>query len=924
MATWETIGSVPVKEDDWETISEVDTKTPVIQDPLIAETSSAALQSIGASIPQPVKEVASSVGETIKEGWEALPSPVQSAARSTGNFLLDALEQLQRPFQAVAVGAKQAGKELRPEIKSDSLFELPTLFRAATKEGAAERVASAAGRGFKLEEKASTQELLSDEYRKANPVKAATIGFLGDALTDPLAAFGAVPFKVAKTALGDAPKSIASKLADNELFRAFNVTTGDTDKARQLYNQYRYLRDKAKNEGVRASKELNNRITALSKQSGIPADELRLKIIQDIETGSLSDGQIGQIEAGIVSRNKEILEQQRAAGVEVGDLGENYMPHILTKEADDVLTNLDKKNFFGSRPSAKTPSGLERQIEGTIAEINAKNLYGTNKFFADDPAILLGTAEYRAANAIAGKKFLTDIEELGVPAKEAPLNFETIPEVPNLKFAPEVAKQVKRYYQVLTDQKEISKVLNVYDGALNWWKMWSLGVRPAYHSKNAVGNVWNAYLGGLQNPQRYGDAGIFQAKLAKNDLTGTVMGKPTEELYEAMATRGVFGEGQYGGAEFPRVLEQQLAPVKATDLITPSTRNIFLRGGFKVGQTVEDNARIALFLDQVKKGADYDKAAKHVQKYLFDYGDVSSFEQSAIKRVMPFYTWSRKNIPLQLEAIVAHPERVNKLGLAINNIEQAANVTPPDPTEVPQYITESGPVYVGQGEGTVQAVTLENLIPFMDLGIFTKFLNTQTQPSGPTRGLDTKLGTLLSGVSPFLKEPIEQLANYDTFRNRAIQQYEGQKADMFGIEMPVRLAKTLSNIVVLSEIDRLNPSGLFGERLVDPVTGEITAKPSVFGTERGGRVDLPEEQRQARALTGVRVYDIVLGDAEVKTMNKLKADINTLKGYIKRGARNEITRDVETAEAAIEKMLEELDRIQEEAEERKSRKIRPQ
>lgn len=909
MATWETLGKVEQESTGWEIIP--------IQDPLTSQTNQAALQTIGSVVPDPVKKVAGAVGEVIQERWENLPGPAKVVARSTGNFLLDTLEQLQRPFQAAAVAFKETRK-LAEEDKGAGALEVPKVF---TKEGA-QRVQAAAGRGLKLEEKASTQELLSDEYRKANPVKAATIGFLGDAIVDPLNAFGAAPFKIVKAALGDAPKSIASKLPDNELFRVFNITTGDSDKARELFNQYRYLKDKAKNEGVRSAKQVNNRIKALSKQSGVPEDELRLKIIQDIETGSLSDAKIGEIESTIVNRNRELLEQQRAAGVEIGDLGDTYMPHILTKEADDILTNLDKKNFYGNRPSAKNPSALSREIEGTIADINAQNLYGTKKFFADDPAVLLGTTEFRAANAIAGKKFLNDIQELGVPAKDAPPNFKTIPEVPNLKFDPKIANQAGRYYKILTDQQELNNVLKVYDGALNWWKMWSLGVRPAYHTKNAVGNVWNAYLGGLQNPQRYGDAGIFQYKLAKNDLTGKVMGKPTEELYEAMATRGIFGEGQYGGGEFPRVLEQQLAPIKATDFITPTTENIVLRGGFKVGQTVEDNARIALFLDQVKKGASYDKAGKHVQKYLFDYGDVSKVEQEGIKRVIPFYTWSRKNIPLQLESIVTHPERVNKLGLAINNIEQAAGVQVPDATEVPQYITDAGPVYVGQNEETTQAVTLENLIPLMDLGIFTKFLNTKTQPEGPAKGLDPRLGSLLSGVSPFLKEPIEQFANYDTFRNKAIEEYSGQKADMFGVEIPVRLAKTLSNIVVLSEIDRLNPGGVFGERLVDPVTGEITQKPSVFGVERGSRVDLPEEQRQARALTGVRIYDIVLGDAEVRTMNKLKADINTLKGYIKRAAKNEITRDVENAETAIEKMLDEIDRIEVEAKKRKASKAK--
>ena len=171
------------------------------------------------------------------------------------------------------------------------------------------------------------------------------------------------------------------------------------------------------------------------------------------------------MEQKIVARNREILEQQRAAGIDIGDLGETYMPHILTKEADDILNSKGAKNFFGIRPSAKTPQSLARDIDGTVAEINAKNIYGTTKFFQDDPAILAGVSEFNAANAIAGRGFLNKAAELGVRADAAPANYVTVPEIPGVKFAPEVAQRLNRSYQTLTNTEEISKFLKVYDGA---------------------------------------------------------------------------------------------------------------------------------------------------------------------------------------------------------------------------------------------------------------------------------------------------------------------------------------------------------------------------------------------------------------------------------------------------------------------------
>ena len=895
-----------------------------IVDPLTAETNKAAIQAIGTAIPEPVKEAAGAVADVAQQGFEALPAPIQSAARTTGNFLLDALDILQRPFQAVAVGGKPILQAAEKERKPTDIFELPSLARALAKKEVRTAAVEGAARGFKGEEKASTQELLSDEFRKANPVKASVIGFAGDVLIDPLGVVAGAPFKVAKEMGSAIPGSstIPTKLMDNDLFRAINVTVGDVDKARETYNKYRYLRDKARMEGVRDAKKLNKQFKQLSKESGIPVNELKAKLLQDIETTDLSDGMLGQMETNIVRRNREILEQQRAAGVDIGDLGESYMPHVLSKEADDLLIQMDKKNLMSTRPGSKNPNALKRDIEGTVAEINAKNLYGTNKYFEDDPALLIGLQEFRAANAIAGKSFLNNIKELGVKEADAPASFVKIDGVEGVRFDPAVANYAKHSYKMLTDDQSMAKFLKVYDGAQNWWKMWSLGVRPAYHAKNLVGNMWNAYLGGLNSPKPYGQAAAFQAKLAADKLTGTIAGKPVKELYDEMTKRGVFGEGQYSYAEFSNVLRRELEPTKATDLITPSTRNAFLRAGFKVGQTVEDNARIALFLDQVQKGKTYEQAARQVQKYLFDYGDVSAFEQGVLKRAMPFYTWSRRNIPLQLEAIVRHPERVNKLNLGIENIQRAYGAEAPDPSEIPEYVAEAGPVYLGEGQmpGTQAAVTLSNLIPFMDLAPFTKFLNTKTVPQGPAKNTLEGASAVMGPISPLIKTPIELLTNYDFFRKQSLEAYEGQTVDLLGIEMTPWQAKILSNIVVLSELDRLNPGEVFGVRSVDPATGNVITKPGIFGVERESRIDMPEERRGLQYLTGIRIFDIDKDKAEIARINKIKSDLNAIKGKINKAAENDKSRELRQAEAALDKFFAEMDAVEAAIEERKKAK----
>ena len=63
-------------------------------------------------------------------------------------------------------------------------------------------------------------------------------------------------------------------------------------------------------------------------------------------------------------------------------------------------------------------------------------------------------------------------------------------------------KQIKRQVEDvlglmrgdIAAEKEIKKFFKFYDEIQNSWKAWTLGVRPAYHTRNAGGNIFNAYV----------------------------------------------------------------------------------------------------------------------------------------------------------------------------------------------------------------------------------------------------------------------------------------------------------------------------------------------------------------------------------------------------------------------------------------------
>ena len=76
-----------------------------------------------------------------------------------------------------------------------------------------------------------------------------------------------------------------------------------------------------------------------------------------------------------------------------------------------------------------------------------------------------------------------------------------------------------------------------------------------------------------------------------------------------------------------------------------------------------------MFVEALDNTGDFSKAVDVVNKFLFDYSDLSEFEHKVMKRAIPFYTFMRKNNPLQLEQIFVNPQIYRNLNYGFNNFE---------------------------------------------------------------------------------------------------------------------------------------------------------------------------------------------------------------------------------------------------------------
>lgn len=102
------------------------------------------------------------------------------------------------------------------------------------------------------------------------------------------------------------------------------------------------------------------------------------------------------------------------------------------------------------------------------------------------------------------------------------------------------------------------------------------------------------------------------------------------------------------------------------------------RFGRGLGETVENNARLAHFIYETEKHGNVKQAALNTKKYLFDYDELSNFERDILKRIVPFYTFMRKNLGIHIETLAHDPSKIARADKVRNGIVESWGADPED------------------------------------------------------------------------------------------------------------------------------------------------------------------------------------------------------------------------------------------------------
>jgi hypothetical protein len=250
------------------------------------------------------------------------------------------------------------------------------------------------------------------------------------------------------------------------------------------------------------------------------------------------------------------------------------------------------------------------------------------------------------------------------------------------------------------------------------------------------------------------------------------------------------GQAGLGGGVVDKLLRTGRTAARTEDTFAP------LIAGRALGTKVEDFARLANYLGNLRRGMSPEQAGQLVRKVHFDYQDLTPFEQS-LKAFVPFYTFARKNLPYQAEMALTQP---NKVLPALH----AMGATDPNAPWVPEYLASGAALPVGQAQGGTQRFLSRFGLPLEEAAERFKFKNYEL-PGGGTVNLPSVGGTgmaFLGMFNPYIKGPLEYLTDTQFHTGRHLSDLHSRGiAGGFGV-IPEEVAQPLTQLVANSPLAR--------------------------------------------------------------------------------------------------------------------------
>lgn len=326
----------------------------------------------------------------------------------------------------------------------------------------------------------------------------------------------------------------------------------------------------------------------------------------------------------------------------------------------------------------------------------------------------------------------------------------------------------------LNTKKQTNSFVKMYDWYLDTFKKFKV-LSPTFQINNLLGNSSNMFLAGISPkkqaelfPEAYkimsrGDE-LFKTVAKKGLDVLTPEDRKIYEIYSDFMKEG-FGTGNKLKAmdlqDMPESLRKYFKADKAPTTVKEKIVDGLPYINNWMNEKFDTMSRLVTFLEGRRspnflKNLGVETAGDAVRKVNFDPSDLTEVEQKIMKRAMPFYTFTKKNLAFQIDNLSRNGSNYNKLFKAYDSLLDSA--TGGNDEDVASWLKSNMYIPIPSLDENGNYVMLRGTLPVGSLGEF----------------LDNPMQQGVNMLSPMFKAPIEQVGNINTFNGLPIEKFEGE------------------------------------------------------------------------------------------------------------------------------------------------------
>ena len=450
----------------------------------------------------------------------------------------------------------------------------------------------------------------------------------------------------------------------------------------------------------------------------------------------------------------------------------------LVKEANDVISKIKSNNFSWQemdnvlRNSTSSihflPEGAERNIDGSLLKsLEQVSVNKLKKAIEDIPT--------------RSQKAFFDTT-LGKSIKNV---FSTITDPENsIQGSFWIDKQINNYIHLINKpQENVSKITEYIIKANTIFKKGKL-LSPGFNIRNLIGNSFNMLMTGVPVDEVLSGVvkGIKEVELADEGLSllrqGADITADMKKAIDDINRLRYLGFSEAG--TMVQGVEDLVNPNKVSGFNPTGSKTLENLG--KVGNALDSGvtkinnlninlnnkvdtaSRLAIF-NYAKNNPEwmtkngFKDFGEAVAFSLFDPDDLSLVEKSKIKKVVPFYTFAKKNLMYQIQNLPKNGSKYYEFKKAIDSLWDMTGL---EEEEISPYRNNSFqiPIPFANQDGTFNV--LDANLPINDLLDF----------------VENPANKVASSLSPLIRAPFELANNLNTYTSMPIEEFSGEKSDL--------------------------------------------------------------------------------------------------------------------------------------------------